>query len=350
MHGFVEADIAVVENETTTLTLTLDDSAHGPNHHHGDTLTTVNLTGTAIVITENADSLNHPPRVHYLLDVDGDGLGDYRLAFGPPWYQPASGAVRPANGDSITIHGGLLTYTTPPVVVVYDINGLLWRAPFHGHGGHGGGDHGQGFCRPDSLTRVELSGVAVVRTTGGFHGEQTGYALAADDSTIIARLDFGRPDYLPESGAVRPVNGDLIAIVGGQIYCPDAQIPVVIVYEINGLLWREPGDTLALGAAMPSAVDEPVVIGAPSTYLTARNYPNPFNPTTTIQYSLPVAGAVTLRIFDIVGREVAVLVNQTQAAGSYAIAWDGHNAASGLYFYRLTVGNQTLTQRMTLLK
>ena len=96
---------------------------------------------------------------------------------------------------------------------------------------------------------------------------------------------------------MRPANGDSISIVGGQIFCPNALIPIVIVYEINGLLWREPGDTLGLGAAMPESVEEPVAIGAPLTYLTASNYPNPFNPTTTIQYSVPVAGPVTLRDF-----------------------------------------------------
>ena len=210
----------------------------------------VDLAGVAIVVSAGPDSGNHPRPLHYFIDVNGDGTPDYRLAFGPPWYNPQNGAHRPANGDSITIHGGLLTATRPPVVVVYAINGLPWRSPFHGHGGHGGGDHGNGGCNPDSVSLVELNGVALVRPVDGFHGKRVRYALARPGTDAIAAfLDFGRPDYVPESGAVRPLNGDTVAIVGGQIYCPNADVPIVIVYEINGLLWREPGDTLGLGAA-----------------------------------------------------------------------------------------------------
>ena len=149
---------------------------------------------------------------------------------------------------------------------------------------------------------------------------------------------------------MRPANGDAITIVGGQIFCANEPLlPIVIVYEINGLLWRVPGDTVGLGAVALS-VGEPVYIGEPVSHLMARNYPNPFNPVTTISYSVPVSGSVQLKVYDISGREVATLVNAAQNAGSYAVAWDGSANASGIYFYRLSVGNLSYTSRMVLMK
>jgi hypothetical protein len=348
MHGFASADIAVEDSQTTQVTLVLDDSIGGGGHEHGDTLATIDLVGIALVV--HPDSIEHPNHVHYYIDVDGDGAADYRLSFGPPWYEPGNGAHRPANGDSISIHGGLLTYTEPPMVVVYEINGLFWREPFHGHGGHGGGDHHHDGCDPDSVTAVELAGTAMVHEGEGFHGDNTVYALDTDQNgEINFFLDFGRSDYDPGNGAQRPSDGDSVAIVGGQIYCPNAEIPVVIVYEINGMFWREPGDTLGLGPDSPTAVG-PVNTGAPLTYLMARNYPNPFNPVTTIQYSVPIAADVKLTVYDLEGREVATLVNSPQNAGTYSVAWDGTRWASGIYFYRLTAGQRTYMDRMLLLK
>jgi hypothetical protein len=67
------------------------------------------------------------------------------------------------------------------------------------------------------------------------------------------------------------------------------------------------------------------------------NYPNPFNPTTVINYQLPKSGFVTLKVFDIIGREVAILVNQSQSASTYSKTFDAHNLSSGIYFYKLVL-------------
>ncbi|MBU1919254.1 T9SS type A sorting domain-containing protein, partial [bacterium] len=86
------------------------------------------------------------------------------------------------------------------------------------------------------------------------------------------------------------------------------------------------------------------------TYLTARNYPNPFNPVTTIEFSIPSAGQVGLAVYDITGREVASLVNGNLSAGIHAVDWNGVSAPTGIYFYRLSYGTQQITQRMLLVK
>lgn len=86
------------------------------------------------------------------------------------------------------------------------------------------------------------------------------------------------------------------------------------------------------------------------SYALAQNYPNPFNPTTTIQYALPNAGNVSLKIYDVLGREVANLVNGRQAAGEYTVQFNAANLASGIYFYRLQAGDFMQTKKMMLVK
>ncbi len=93
-----------------------------------------------------------------------------------------------------------------------------------------------------------------------------------------------------------------------------------------------------------------VIPGRVFTYNLSENYPNPFNPSTLIQYQLPENGFVSLKIYDITGREIASLVNQDQTSGKYAVSFDAADLASGLYLYQLKVNNFTSTKKMMLLK
>jgi uncharacterized delta-60 repeat protein len=102
--------------------------------------------------------------------------------------------------------------------------------------------------------------------------------------------------------------------------------------------------------------EENIETEIPNKYELSQNYPNPFNPSTTINYSIPVVNAhtstanVTLKVYDILGREVAVLINKEQAPGNYSVKFDASNLTSGLYFYRLTAGKFTSVKKMMLLK
>ncbi len=89
---------------------------------------------------------------------------------------------------------------------------------------------------------------------------------------------------------------------------------------------------------------------SPRTFELAQNYPNPFNPSTVIKYELPVASSVTLRIYDVLGRVVATLVNENQIEGIHAASFDGSRFASGVYFYRLMSGSFVSTKKMVLMK
>ncbi len=90
--------------------------------------------------------------------------------------------------------------------------------------------------------------------------------------------------------------------------------------------------------------------GLPSEYMISQNFPNPFNPTTSIQFALPRMEHVVLRVFDMLGREESTLVEDNLPAGRYTVTWNASNAASGMYFYRITAGSFIVTKRMLLLK
>lgn len=88
----------------------------------------------------------------------------------------------------------------------------------------------------------------------------------------------------------------------------------------------------------------------PTAYELAQNYPNPFNPSTSIDYSLPRAGYISLRVFNVIGQEVATLYQGFQAAGNHRVEFQGSDKPSGIYFYRLTHQDGSETKKMLLVK
>ena len=108
-------------------------------------------------------------------------------------------------------------------------------------------------------------------------------------------------------------------------------------------------------ASMVVSVAGPIGIeqtesSSPVKYSLSQNHPNPFNPVTTISYSLPRSGDVTLIIYNLLGEEIARLVDGFQQAGEHTTVWNASNVSSGIYFYRLRAGDFTQTKKMVLLK
>jgi hypothetical protein len=109
---------------------------------------------------------------------------------------------------------------------------------------------------------------------------------------------------------------------------------------INGVVY---GDT----SLITGVNDKPQGV---FSYKLEQNYPNPFNPTTTIRYRIPETGLVTLKVFDVLGKEVITLVNEEKLSGNYEVKFNGSNLSSGVYFYRLTADTFTTTKQMILLR
>ena len=105
-----------------------------------------------------------------------------------------------------------------------------------------------------------------------------------------------------------------------------------------------------VGSLSSIATDVNISNNLPTEYSLEQNHPNPFNPTTTINYTLPGEGHVTLKIYDIQGNEIKTLVNETKAAGYYNVVFDASNLSSGLYFYSIRSGDFLSTKKMLLLK
>ena len=97
-------------------------------------------------------------------------------------------------------------------------------------------------------------------------------------------------------------------------------------------------------AAMESTAE------VPAAFVLERNYPNPFNPQTTIRYGLPEVSYVTLVVYDVLGRQVRVLVDGVREAGTHEVIVEAGALPSGVYLYRLTAGSISQTKRMNLLK
>ena len=121
------------------------------------------------------------------------------------------------------------------------------------------------------------------------------------------------------------------------------------------------GDTLFAGTGasggvwirplsdMITSVDQ-TELGLPTNFSLEQNYPNPFNPSTTVNYSVPKAGLVTIKVYDILGREATTLVNEQKNPGNYSVQFNAARLASGVYFYRMQSGSFIQTKKLILMK
>ncbi len=474
-----------------------------------DTLAQLTLSGKVTVDT----SL---PMPIYSIDVNNDGKADYYLNFGPVWYSPDnSTAVRPKTGDQITIQGGkmpsLMNMNGLTMIIVYKLNGLLWRDPFdpmwddfgnntHMMGQHAGNCSGYAFGASGTTAQnVTLSGTVLVDTT--YFMDQY-YLDENKDGKPDYFLNFGPWWYEPNTGAKRPNNGDNVTIIGGKLQTTNG-LNVVIVYQINGKVWRDSTligkyfgggwmlknnstvkvtnpfdekDFMMMGSGwnmggmmsdsmfarmlelnpynIPNSKGENIFKGyemgifysngsngmmqnggcggmmnfgsngniqfhfddkqilayhidknslkvkywnnqtnkwivisnavinlstntitfsnsqianyyiltsdkvtavedngtVPIGFSLEQNYPNPFNPTTNIKFSLPMSSNVKLIVYDMLGKSVATLVNESKTAGTYEVKFNASNLSSGIYFYRIITPGFSITKKLLFMK
>jgi hypothetical protein len=99
-----------------------------------------------------------------------------------------------------------------------------------------------------------------------------------------------------------------------------------------------------------TGIDDFFASNNPNEFRLYQNYPNPFNPTTTISFNLPKQSHITLKVYNILGQEVAILMNEVKSAGSYREVFNASSLPSGVYVYKLTAGSYIETKKMLLLK
>jgi hypothetical protein len=125
-----------------------------------------------------------------------------------------------------------------------------------------------------------------------------------------------------------------------------------IVYKIYGNGGYREGGLLGPNyvklTGLPTDIE--FVYTTPSEFLLSQNYPNPFNPLTSIQYQFPEKEFVTIRVFDVLGKEVATLVNEEKPAGTYEVIFNASDYSGGVYFYRIQAGNFVEIKKMMLMK
>lgn len=137
-----------------------------------------------------------------------------------------------------------------------------------------------------------------------------------------------------------------------QVYDPDNDVDKMVRW------WGDSTDVATDASLFGTAILRPtdpssIHFESPAplkSFVLTQNYPNPFNPGTKIQYTIPTQNIVKLTVYNLLGKEIATLVNEKQSAGSHTVTFNGSNLTSGIYFYRLESGSQALVKKMTLLK
>ena len=238
-------------------------------------------------------------------------------------------------------------------------------------------DHGTTWAKIDSqstsgitplITCLSVNGSNVVVGTGNL---TTSYSQWKQSGSVY-RLTFDGEKWNRSDSAL---SGNYISslVSTGSTFFAGTYTGGVFASSNNGVSWTSINDGLTdlsaislvihnsnLFAATSSGVwrrplseitsVQPVKRALPTSYNLAQNYPDPFNPSTKIMYSVPATGLVTLKVYNILGQEVATLFSGIRNAGNYEATFDGSKLASGVYFYRLQAGNHMLVKKMLMLK
>ncbi len=185
------------------------------------------------------------------------------------------------------------------------------------------------------MKRIVISGLILLLACGAVGSGQT-------SKVTWFAVDMGYAELSTDNSTLKAVVGQPFV---GVVKLSNTQI-------ISGFL----ADTLFSHTVLGIGNEEQL----PGTFALLQNYPNPFNPSTTVRYELPGASDVTLSVFDMLGRQVAVLVNERREAGMHEVRLEGRGLSSGVYFYRLHArplqpatgggGDFTQTRKLILLK
>lgn len=358
-----------------------------------DSLETIHLNGTVFVDT--TFFMNH-----YYLDINSDTIPEYFLSFGPWWYEPESGAVRPADGDEVEITGYLMSGHNFDMVVVLEINVEVWRDSSYLAGHQGGGWIHSGMDSSRTIYNPYDHGDHM-RVEPGWHQDGGHHGGGMMSDSLFCQLLELYPEDMPDTGNENPFMGFEIALfdpsgnnqmmsggqMGGhlnfnteayfQFKYNDIQILGNNIDEntIQAKYWDDQTSSwiainnVSVDAAVNSVtfssseIPNYIIITAdnitsinneneskPKEFSLKQNYPNPFNPSTVIEFSLVEPADVELNIYNILGQKISTLVDKPLGEGIYKYQFDASNFVSGIYFYEIKTDNSRIVKKMNLLK
>jgi hypothetical protein len=362
------------------------------------------LAGGTVHYTGTADFTSWQPWGTLTLEFFSDGyvaegsstgrVGVVVTSPGDPlyWYESTNNGVSwpstpaellpshiPAGSDSFVVTQGLdLAYPARDTLVAFAATKIIDGNPTSRYSGIGFYSERTGFVL--AVPHESVTGVVDTLRKRQVNQNPIGYpAIGMSTSTIVIAFQAFRA----ETSATGFNYADIFCTYstnGGASWVPPINVtntPTLDERYVSVSKWNPPGQAYVVyqedpqpGSAVfggdnsPQArvrqrfvrVSVPIGTGvdeaatAPAEFALHQNYPNPFNPSTTISYQLPLARKVTVKVFDVLGREVATLVNEIKGPGNHQVTFDAGQFANGVYIYRITAGAWTESRKMLLLK
>lgn len=204
------------------------------------------------------------------------------------------------------------------------------------------GDDSAYFSKTSTHVTDVTYGRPLSATAGDWNGDgNKDIAIADGDwNAVLVLVNDGKGNF--RDSARIAVAGSAYGIVSGD-WDGDGDLDLAVTHDVQNSISILKNQTITSGVA-----DRRKKIS--SSFSLFRNYPNPFNPSTKIAYAIPKPDNVVLKIYDVLGREVATLVDEKKQPGEYTIVWNACDLASGVYFYRLVAGDFVQTRRMILMR
>jgi hypothetical protein len=200
---------------------------------------------------------------------------------------------------------------------------------------------------PENISKPSMNGTNPGCSGGGCHTFQDAMVSVAVTDLAVQITVSGTSGKV--AGELVDENGTVVAVNNGTNTNPfTLTAPGPGIYTINAghaspLRW----DSASVNITVTEVDDN---FSNPTEFKLYDNYPNPFNPSTIIRYSIPEASFTSIKLHNALGKEVSSLVNETKSAGTYEVEFNAHNLSSGIYYYTLQAGSLIQTKKMILIK